>query len=507
MKSNMPVLSSRRTYLLRRWGVVVLVSMALFVVGCSRSKVTDMPAGTPAVPASCGRGSLPELGLQGQVPLADRQNGRSQQGYRCNLEIVGQYQGEGASWVNPSMADCAYMETSFLGLATKPSPGVQVVDVSDPANPLLSANLISPAMLIGPWEALKVNPARQLLGAATGGPIIAAAYFDVYDISGDCAHPKLLNGLAGTPLELPDNLLGHEGNWSPDGRTYWATGMLGGTITAIDVSNPATPSIIYTGLAGFPGNHGAEFSADGKRLYLATASPAGVLILDVSDIQDRVAAPTIRQIGQVTWDASGNTQQALPVSYRGKPYLIAADEFDSQGVHFVDISDETQPKVVKQLQLEIQLPQHSAIRTADTASDGIFGYEAHYCSVDRQDNPTALACGFFQSGIRVFDIRNPQAPREVAYFNPPAQVGKATQLLGSEHAAGFGLLPQAADTSNVLIGASDYAINLATRSTADLTADWCSSPPRFVAPDQLWVTCQDNGFMVLRFTNGAYPLQ
>jgi LPXTG-motif cell wall-anchored protein len=92
-----------------------------------------------------------------------------------------------------------------------------------------------------------------------------------------------------------------------------------------------------------------------------------------------------------------------------------------------------------------------------------------------------VACGYFESGVRVFDIRDPLAPQEVAYFNPPAQVGKAEQLAGSEHASGI-------------------------IAEEDLSADWCSSPPRFVAPDQLWVTCQDNGFMVLRFTNGAYPL-
>lgn len=485
-----------------------LLLMAMLAAGCSRSTAPVDLSGTTAALANCGAGSLLETGLQGQVPLADRQSGRSQQGYRCNLELLGQYQGEGVSWVNPSFGDCAYLATTFDGLATKSSPGVQVLDVSNPAAPLLSATLISPAMLVGPWESLKVNPARQLLGAAAGGPILAAGYFDVYDISSDCAHPRLMNGVGGTPLELPNNLLGHEGNWSPDGRTYWSTGVLGGAITAIDVSNPATPSIIFTGLEGFVGNHGAEFSADGQRMYLATLSPAGVLILDVSDIQKRVATPIIRQVGQVSWNSNGNTQQAIPVSYQGKPYLIAADEFGAEGVHIIDISDETHPKVVRQLQLQIQLPQNSALRTSDTASNGIFGYEAHYCSVDRTRNPTALACEFFQSGIRVFDIRDPLTPREIAYFNPPAQVGKRAQLQGSEHATGLGLVPPASDQSgNVLVGASNYAINLATRSTADLSADWCSSPPRFVAPDQLWVSCQDNGFMVLRFSNGAYPMR
>jgi hypothetical protein len=80
----------------------------------------------------------------------------------------------------------------------------------------------------------------------------------------------------------------------------------------------------------------------------------------------------------------------------------------------------------------------------------------------------------------VFDIRKPLAPREIAYFNPPAQTGKNDQLTSSEH------------TGPILGGA--------------LTADWCSSPPRFVG-SQLWVTCQDNGFMALKFTNNAYPIK
>ena len=42
--------------------------------------------------------------------------------------------------------------------------------------------------------------------------------------------------------------------------------------------------------------------------------------------------------------------------------------------------------------------------------------------------------------------------------------------------------------------------------SGNLSADWCSSPPRFVG-NQLWVTCMDNGFMALQFTNGVYPIQ
>jgi hypothetical protein len=58
----------------------------------------------------------------------------------------------------------------------------------------------------------------------------------------------------------------------------------------------------------------------------------------------------------------------------------------------------------------------------------------------------------------------------------------------------------------VLIGLMAYLRYLGESAVADLSTDWCTSPPRFVG-DQLWVACQDNGFMVLRFTNGVYPLR
>jgi hypothetical protein len=450
----------------------------------------------PVPRANCGPGSLPESGLQGQVPLADRNSGRSTRGYRCNLELLGRYQGEGASWVSQSYADCAYMSTRFPSAAK--SPGVQVIDVSDPRSPRLAGTLTSPAML-GPWESLKVNVRRGLLAAISAPSPVGngVGFFAVYDIKGDCRRPRLLSSVSTTDLGAPANVLGHEGNWSPDGKTYWGTGLSAGVITAIDVSDPTQPRILYTGSTGII-NHGFGVSDDGNRLYIAEignfagattgqglgaadVEPNGLKIFDVSDIQARRPAPQIRELGHVYWTDGAIGQHAIPITYGGRPYVVFVDESGQGAARIIDISDEANPRIVSKLKLEIQMPQYASQRAADTADAGSFGYEGHYCDVDQEADPTALACGYFQSGVRVFDIRDPYHPREIAYYNPPAQVGKSNELQSSEHA------------------------NNPALSASKLTADYCSSPPRFVGDDQLWVTCQDNGFMALRFTNGAWP--
>ena len=53
---------------------------------------------------------------------------------------------------------------------------------------------------------------------------------------------------------------------------------------------------------------------------------------------------------------------------------------------------------------------------------------------------------------------------------------------------------------------SDGMINDQSRLLgADLSSDWCTSPPEFHG-NQLWVTCQDNGFMILGLDPKVYPL-
>ena len=134
--------------------------------------VPSSAATSEGVPrARCGPGSLPETGLQGQVPLADRHSGRSARGYRCNLELLGRYPGQGSSWVSPSTGTCAYLPQAFPASLSGPHPGVQVVDARNPRRPVLTTTLTSPAFLSNPLESLKVNERRHLLAGVSGKAI------------------------------------------------------------------------------------------------------------------------------------------------------------------------------------------------------------------------------------------------------------------------------------------------------------------------------------------------
>jgi hypothetical protein len=102
--------------------------------------------------------------------------------------------------------------------------------------------------------------------------------------------------------------------------------------------------------------------------------------------------------------------------------------------------------------------------------------------VDNKHDATTLACAYFNSGVRVFDIRNPRHPKEIAYFNPP---GATTPSYGSQH---FNRPPPT--SSNTQAG----------------NPDWCSAQIRLDARHgTLETTCQDNGFLVMKFENGVWP--
>jgi len=226
------------------WSLGVLLSNSVALadgvgVADRRAKAVSVPWTEPVPKADCRRWDWTESGLQGQTTPYERFSGDSEGGYNCNLELVGQYQGEGAKSQGgiAYSGDCAYYATNNNALQQR--RGVVVIDASDPQHPQASASLDEPAVL-DPHESLRHNDRRKLLAAventAFNNPLPAASAFALYDVSADCAHPVLKSS-----IYIP-GLLGHAGGFSPDGLTYYATHVPELGMTVIDVSVSARTS-------------------------------------------------------------------------------------------------------------------------------------------------------------------------------------------------------------------------------------------------------------------------
>src|SRR5437867_8831866 len=85
-----------------------------------------VPWTAPVPKGTCGRMDRTETGLQGQTTPDERSSGKSERGYNCNLELVGQFQGEGAfSQDGPAFLDnCAYYATENRSGQKHPGLGV-----------------------------------------------------------------------------------------------------------------------------------------------------------------------------------------------------------------------------------------------------------------------------------------------------------------------------------------------------------------------------------------------
>ncbi|WP_183092996.1 LVIVD repeat-containing protein [Nocardioides stalactiti] len=429
---------------------VACLAAGAVVAGGVVAAVGGEEALAPAVPVTaCAPGSLPETDLQGRVPAADHASGRAAQGYTCNTAPVGQHGKTGGfktlRYTDARGRTCAFYDSTRMfptdvvtNLLNGNGLGVVVLDMTNPAKPLKTANLITPAML-SPHESLLVNEKRGLLVAVMGNVLTAPGILDIYDIKNDCRRPRLLSS-------TPSALFGHESGLSPDGRTFWSTGSVGFNLTAVDITEPRLPRPIFTKTGVI--YHGIRLADDGNTMYVAnmgTFNQNAVLdapslrVYDVSDVQARRPSPAIRLLGETTWAEASIPQVAEPFTRGGRKYVLEVDEFSDlfgDGFTFrtdgpvgaariIDVTDPTSPYVVSGLRLQVHQPENRTEELfADPgASSPLGGYSAHYCSVPTRDNPRIVACSMIGSGLRLFDIRDLENPREIGYFNKPGTGG------------------------------------------------------------------------------------
>ena len=468
--------------------LLLTLSVALCAIAAwATAGAADTGVSTAAVPtATCGPGSHPETSIQGRIPAADYTSGRYLQGYTCNTEAAAH---EGSSggfktlrYTDASGNTCAYYDSTSLlpptstvtNLLTGAGIGVVVLDMNDPAHPRRTTTLTSAAML-SPHESLLVNQTRGLLVGVLGTAATAPGALDVYDVRTDCRHPKLLStSLAG--------ILGHESGFAPDGRTLYVSSTIY-TLVAVNLDDPRRPKpmTVQTNVQ----YHGMRVSDDGNTLYAAHIgqpsadfiSGGGLRILDVSQVQARVPNPKISILATMTWDGSSIPQVPEPFTRDGHQYLFEVDEFTDLfslsgltdlrhasvgAARIINVDDPRHPVLVSNVRLQVHEPANHAGEQWDDpgGNNPLGGYAAHYCSVTTRDNPNLAGCSMILSGLRIFDIRDVQHPKEVAYFNMPTDKG----------------------------------------------GDAFSQPAWDPANDSVWYTDTNTGFWNVRLTNGVQDL-
>ena len=469
----------------RRTLLTVPAAALLAAIVIAPAAAAQEPPATATPRAECKPGSVLEPDIQGRVPKAEVDAGRADNGYLCNLTRIGHIGETGGfrvhRYVDKAGHECAYYDTALLFPTNALNfsldlTGVAVLDMSDPRNPKRTATLVTPAMQT-PHESVNISVERGVLAAVMGNPAQYPGGVDVYDISQDCRNPVPM------AAAFPATPFGHESGMAPDGLTFYPSSP-GSSMSAVDISDQRVPKELWR--SEEYATHGLTVSNDGRRAYLASTEH-GLIIVDTSEVQDRKPNPQVREISRLKWSNMTIPQNAIPVTIKGKPYVVEVDEYSSDedgdfGAHgdrvgaarIIDISDERKPFVVSNIRLDVHQKANRARIAGDYgAQSPVQGYAAHYCNVPQTKDPGIVACSMILSGLRVFDIRDPKNPREIAYHvAPPSNVSST--------------------------GAP----------VIDERANWAMSQPAF-APErgEVWYSDGTSGFYALKLDKDVWPFK
>ena len=494
--------------------------------------------------ATCGPTDHTESGLQGETTEQERFGGDSETAYNCNLQLVGEepqdtYQGA-YSQDGPAYYDvCAYYGTDS-GAAT--NQGIKVIDVSDPAHPQVVAHLTDTPAALDPHETVHTNANTRILVAGQSG----GQNFAVYDIS-DCRHPVLKSSIT-----LPGSN-GHMGNFAPDGKTFYLSqnpccSGFGGPLYVIDTSDPSNakqlptwnfagngrPHSLNVNPQGFDGlGVGARAYMNQGRSWPFADAPDGLVITDVSDYQLRLPNPQIRIVSTLFYPDQGTGESAIPVKINGHPYIVTVDEagaasaadgwpgacargFGAFGFpQIVDVADETHPKIVAKLRMEVDDPANCASLLAETPPDipgtapgtnlpaisGTTNYSVEACVADNPDDTKMLACGAQNAGLRVFDVSDPIHPKEIAYWKSGAIRTQVLPASGSWRAGVDRTVDKIAHWPRwVVVNKGNGNDKARQNGNNNGRGNGVGGGPGNSADIQLWTVSDGHGFQVLQFS-------
>ncbi len=308
--------------------------------------------------------------------------------------------------------------------------GWSVIDVTDPTSPQQAAFVPGPentwTIQVQVAEGKMITALERIApgwGGAENQPYTEG--FFIFDVT-DPVKPRHMGhfqtGNTGTHRNFYDG-----GNLVH--AAAGAAGLVGKIYRIVDIADPGKPREV--GRFSLPEQAaptpGLKFSChgpahiEGNRAYLSYGDGGGI-ILDVADMSQP------RLISQLAFRGITATQGIhtfLPLPRR-KIALINDEAIRDEGdenlnmAGIVDISDENRPRLMSLFPLP-EPPPESGLKNF-YQKGGRFGPHNHHhpnhqpCLEDRDD---IAFLTYFNAGLRVYDIRDARAPKEIAYFIPP----------------------------------------------------------------------------------------
>jgi hypothetical protein len=301
--------------------------------------------------------------------------------------------------------------------------GTSILDVTDPAAPSLVRQWRAP----GGSHTHKVQVADGLLlvnhEQFRGGEPYSAG-MAVYDL-GDPLDPQQIGWFDSTGRGV------HRIVWT-GGRYAYVSAIPEGfddrIWVVVDLSDPERP--VEAGRWWWPGQwvgggeqptwpEGKRYAAhhalvEGDRAYLGYGD-GNLVILDVSD----VSMPT--RVSGLRWSPGGDTHTCLPLP--GRDLLVVTDETvtdrcagEEHLVRVVDISDDRNPRVVAVCPPPVGNFCERGLR---------FGpHNLHENRPGSYRSSELVFVTYFNAGLRVYDLADPQRPVEIASWLPDTPAGQ-----------------------------------------------------------------------------------
>jgi hypothetical protein len=350
--------------------------------------------------------------------------------YARDVEVLGYHDLEGRPAFKLAMQEVN--GRWYLYLAHLWHRGWSILDVTDPTAPQLITYIPGPentwTIQIQVAEGKMITALERIAPGWGGvdGQAFAEGFF-MFDVS-EPTKPKQIGhfqtGSTGTHRNFYDG-----GNFVH--AAAGAPGMAGKIYRIVDIADPAKPREVgrfsLPEQASGAAASGLKFSLhgpahiEGTRAYLSYGD-GGAIILDVSEL----SRP--RMISQLTFRGITATQGIhtfLPLPRR-RIALVNDEAIRENGdenlnmAGIIDVGNESELRLIALFPLP-EPPVETGLKNF-YEKGGRFGPHNHHhpnhqaCLEDRDD---IAYLTYFNAGLRVYDIRDARAPKEIAYFIPP----------------------------------------------------------------------------------------